>query len=170
MMEEYKMRVTAQDLRNVDVVLDRKDGDENYLDAIEHYVMYANLLGQHYVFIDKNILYSAINDSIIENGVKITTPAGHLYLDPKVDTYKFEEIYVLYNNEWYDLLNGDELDVEDEFTLYGKRKVKEDNITTDIDNIHAGQGTYKIIKDNNLYIIKDRKIYNANGAIIKMEN
>ena len=76
MNEEYVMRVTAQDLRNVDVVLDRKDGDENYLDAIAHYVMYANLLGQHYVFIDRNILYSEIIDKLRDAGYNIVIGQG----------------------------------------------------------------------------------------------
>ena len=76
MNEEYTMRVTAQDLRNVDVVLERKDGDENYLDAIEHYVMYANLLGQHYVFIDKNILYSEIIDKLRDAGYNVVIGQG----------------------------------------------------------------------------------------------
>ena len=35
------------------------------------------------------LLYSAINDSIIENGVLVNSPAGHLYLDPKVNIDKF---------------------------------------------------------------------------------
>ena len=76
MNEEYIMRITAQDLRNVDVVLDRKDGDEHYLDAIAHYVMYANLLGQHYVFIDKNILYSEIIDKLRDAGYNIVIGYG----------------------------------------------------------------------------------------------
>ncbi len=76
MDEEYIMRVTAQDLRNVDVVLDKKDGDENYLDAIAHYVMYANLLGQHYVFVDRNVLYSEIIDKLREAGYNVVIGYG----------------------------------------------------------------------------------------------
>lgn len=108
------------------------------------------------------LLYSAINDSIIENGIRIHSLGGKVTIDPKVKTEKFEWIYILYNNEWYDLLHGDEPEVNDDFILYGKRKIGED-IPTDIGNIKPGQGIYKFINGNNVYINNKGKIYNIFG-------
>ncbi len=112
------------------------------------------------------LLYSAINDSIIENGVQIHSNGGKVTLDTKVETEKFEQIYILYNNEWYDLLNGDEPEVSGDFILYGKRKVSED-IPTDIRNIKPGQGTYKFLHENNIFINNKGKIYNIFGSQVK---
>ena len=80
------------------------------------------------------LLYSAINDSIIENGVSVTSPSGLLRLDDKVIKDNFEEIFALYNDTWYDLLHGDEVEIEGGFKLYAKRKIKE-NVATDIENV-----------------------------------
>ena len=112
------------------------------------------------------LLYSAINDSIIENGVQIHSNGGKVTLDPKVKTDKFEQIYILYNNEWYDLLHGDEPEVSGDFILYGKRKVQED-IPTDIGNIKPSQGTYKFLHENNIFINNKGKIYNIFGSQVK---
>ena len=132
--------------------------NENYEpgDDLESRYAYYQLINGY------KLLYSAINDSIIENGIQIHSLGGKVTLDPKVETEKFEQIYILYNNEWYDLLHGDEPEVSGDFVLYGKRKVSED-IPTDIGNIKPGQGTYKFLHENNIFINNKGKIYNIFG-------
>lgn len=136
--------------------------NENYEpgDDLESRYAYYQLINGY------KLLYSAINDSIIENGVLIHSAGGKVTLDPKVETEKFEQIYILYNNSWYDLLHGDEPEVSGDFVLYGKRKIQE-NITTDIENIKPGQGTYKFLYENNIFINSKGKIYNALGTLVK---
>jgi len=63
-------------------------------------------------------------------------------------------------------LHGDEPEVSGDFVLYGKRKVQED-IPTDIGNIKPGQGTYKFLNGNNIYINNKGKIYNVFGNSIQ---
>lgn len=136
--------------------------NENYEpgDDLESRYAYYQLINGY------KLLYSAINDSIIENGIQIHSLGGKVTLDPKVETEKFEQIYILYNNEWYDLLHGDEPEVSSNFVLYGKRKVSED-IPTDIGNIKPGQGTYKFLHENNIFINNKGKIYNIFGSQVK---
>lgn len=132
--------------------------NENYEpgDDLESRYAYYQLINGY------KLLYSAINDSIIENGIQIHSVGGKVTLDSKVETEKFEQIYILYNNEWYDLLHGDEPEVSSDFVLYGKRKISED-IPTDIENIKPGQGTYKFLYENNIFINNKGKIYNVLG-------
>jgi len=63
-------------------------------------------------------------------------------------------------------LHGDEPEVLGDFILYGKRKIQED-IPTDIGNIKPGQGTFKFINKDNVYINNKGKIYNIFGSQIK---
>ena len=111
------------------------------------------------------LLYSAINDSIIENGVKITAPSGKLYLDEKTNIEEFEYIYVLYNDNWYDLLRGETVNVGNgDFILQAKRK--RCDITTDINHVPT-QGLYKYTDGTNIYINKNNCIFNIIGSKIK---
>lgn len=112
------------------------------------------------------LLYSAINDSIIENGVLVNSPAGHLYLDPKVNIDKFEEINIFYNNNWYDLLHGQTVDIEaGSFILQAKRK--QNDIPTNINTIKSTNGLYKFSDGKNIYINKNGEIYNVLGTKVK---
>ena len=63
-------------------------------------------------------------------------------------------------------MHGDEPEVSGDFILYGKRKVSED-IPTDINNIKPGQGTYKFLHENNIFINNKGKIYNILGSQVK---
>lgn len=112
------------------------------------------------------LLYSAINDSIIEHGIKVYTPAGNLHLDDKTNIEDFDEIYAFYNDEWIDLLHGQTQDVSGEFILFAKRKTQVD-IPTDIDIIKDNNEVIKFMHNNNLYIKKNNHIYNILGGIIK---
>lgn len=113
------------------------------------------------------LLYSAIPDSTLIKGVTVHSPAGHLILDPKVDITKFEEIYVLYNNNWYDLLHGEELDIETgNFIIYAKRKQKD--ISTDIENISTSNYIKYFDKTTNQVVIKYKNyVVTPEGKMIK---
>lgn len=112
------------------------------------------------------LLYSAINDSIIEHGIKIYTPSGNLHLDDKTNIEDFDEIYALYNDNWVDLLHGQTQDVSGEFILFAKRKNRE-TIPTDIDIIKDNNEIIKFMHNNNLYIKKNNHIFNILGGVIK---
>lgn len=127
-------------------------------DLESRYPIYQNLGGY-------KLLYSAINDSIIESGVTITAPQGRLCLDSKVDIDKFEYIYVNYNNNWYDLMHGEVIDIEaGDFILQAKRKVN--NIPTGLD-IMPTEGLYKFSDGSNVYINRNNTIFNILGTKIK---
>jgi len=112
------------------------------------------------------LLYSAINDSIIEHGIKVYTPAGNLHLDDKTNIEDFDEIYAFYNDEWIDLLHDQTQDVSGEFILFAKRKTQVD-VPTDIDIIKDNNEVIKFMHNNSLYIKKNNHIYNILGGIIK---
>ena len=112
------------------------------------------------------LLYSAINDSIIEHGIKVYTPAGNLHLDDKTNVEDFDEIYALYDGGWFDLLHGQTQDVSGEFILFAKRKNQETN-PTDIDIIKDNKEVTKFMHNNNLYIKKNNHIFNILGGVIK---
>lgn len=112
------------------------------------------------------LLYSAVNDSIIENGIQVTSPSGTLYLDPKVDVSLFDEINVLYNEQWYSLLYGETVNIESgSFILQAKRKNK--NVSTDIENVTPTNGLYKFTDGKCIYINKNGYIYNTLGTKLK---
>jgi len=110
------------------------------------------------------LLYSAINDSIIEHGVQVTAPQGTLYLDPKVDVNKFEYIYANYNNNWYDL-KSETVEVNGNFIIQAKRKIKD--TPTDIEMLMKINNIEKFIYNNNMYIKKHDHIYNVLGNQIR---
>ena len=121
------------------------------------------------------LLYSAINDSIIENGVLINCPSGNLYLDQKVDKTKFEYIHVLYNERWYNLMFED-VEISDDsnsFILYAKRKEyvkEEENVTTGVNKITDDYGTpikYFDKKINQVCIKYKGFIYSEDGKLLK---
>ena len=60
--------------------------NENYEpgDDLESRYAYYQLINGY------KLLYSAINDSIIKNGIQIHSLGGKVTLDPKVETEKFE--------------------------------------------------------------------------------
>ena len=111
------------------------------------------------------LLYSAINDSIIERGVKVYTPTGNLHLDPKTNINDFEYIYAQYQNYWYDLLHGQTVDVEGEFLLCAKRK--SNKISTEIKHLDEDVDFRKFIYNGNVYILKNNCIFNVLGEKIK---
>lgn len=112
------------------------------------------------------LLYSAVNDSIIENGIQVASPSGTLYLDPKVDVSLFDEINVLYNEQWYSLLYGETVNIESgSFILQAKRKNK--NVSTDIENVTPTNGLYKFTDGKCIYINKNGYIYNTLGTKLK---
>ena len=110
------------------------------------------------------LLYSAVNDSIIENGVKVITPSGHLYLDSKVNIEQFEYIQVFYKENWYDLMI-EELDVEGEFILYAKRKIN--NVATGLDNNYIDSYIKYMDRDHNVYFKYKNHIYTIDGKLKK---
>ncbi len=127
-------------------------------DLESHYQIYQSIGGY-------KLLYSAINDSIIEHGVQVTAPQGTLYLDSKVDVNKFEYIYVNYNDSWFDLMRGETVDIESSnFILQAKRK--NNNIATGLDAIPTN-GVYKFSDGNNIYINRNNTIFNILGSKVK---
>ena len=111
------------------------------------------------------LLYSAINDSIIEHGVQVISPQGTLCLDPKVDISKFEYIYVNHNDNWYNLKNGETVEIESgSFIIQAKRK--NNDIPTGFDAIPTN-GIYKFSDGKNVYINKNNTIFNVLGEKIK---
>lgn len=112
------------------------------------------------------LLYSAVNDSIVEHGIKVYTPAGNLHLDDKTNIEDFEEIYAFYNDDWIDLLHGQTQNVSGEFILFAKRKTQVD-IPTDISIIKDNNEVIKFMHNNSLYIKKNNHIYNILGGIVK---
>ena len=111
------------------------------------------------------LLYSAVNDSIIEHGIKVYTSAGNLYLDDKTTIDDFEEINALYNGNWCDLLNGQTLNVSGEFILQAKRKVK--NVATGLDETNNDCVFDKYIQNGNVYIRKNNRIFTVLGELVK---
>ena len=111
------------------------------------------------------LLYSAINDSIIEHGVQVTAPQGTLYLDPKVDINKFEYIYAHYNDEWYDLKNGQTVEVNGTFILQAKRQTQ--NVATGLDETNSNNKFSKYIYEGNIYIRKNNHIFTVLGEFVK---
>lgn len=109
------------------------------------------------------LLYSAINDSIIKSGIKIITPGGKLKLSPETDINDFEEINVLYNGMWYNLLRGETVDIDGEFILYAKRAKNIITRTDDIQNIKIKKYLY----NNQIYIVKDNSIFTTLGRQVK---
>lgn len=111
------------------------------------------------------LLYSAINDSIIEQGIKVYAPSGNVHLDGKTNINNFDEINVLYDNHWYDLLHGQTIDIEKEFILQAKRK--KDNYES-YELIYQGKDkSTKFIEDGNLYILNNNCIFNMLGERVK---
>ena len=111
------------------------------------------------------LLYSAVNDSIIEHGIKIYTSAGNLYLDDKTTIDDFEEINALYNGNWFDLLHGQSVNVSGEFILQAKRKVQ--NVATGLDKTNSDCIFDKYIQNGNVYIRKNNRIFTVLGELIK---
>lgn len=111
------------------------------------------------------LLYSAINDSIIEHGVQVTAPQGTLYLDPKVDINKFEYIYAHYNDDWYDLKNGQTAEVNGTFILQAKRKMND--TPTSLEDVVKSNTTDKFIYNGHMYIRKNNHVYSVIGETIK---
>jgi uncharacterized repeat protein (TIGR02543 family) len=112
-----------------------------------------------------NLLYSAINDSIIEHGVQVTSPNGILYLDEKVNTNKFEYIYANHNGSWYDLIHGETVDIETgNFILQAKRK--HNNVATGL-YVLPTNGIYKFSDGKDIYINRNNCIFNILGKKIK---
>ena len=112
------------------------------------------------------LLYSAINDSIIENGVKVISPNGILHLDQKVNTKYFEYIYVNYDNNWFNLLNGETVDISNgEFILQAKRRKL--NVTTDINSVIPKNKTFKFSDGRHIYINSNNSIYTVLGIKLK---
>lgn len=111
------------------------------------------------------LLYSAINDSIIEHGVQVTAPQGTLYIDPKVDINKFEYIYAHYNDDWYDLKNGQTAEVNGTFILQAKRKMN--NTPTSLEDVVKSNTTDKFIYSGHMYIKKNNHVYSVFGGQVK---
>ena len=112
------------------------------------------------------LLYSAINDSIIEHGITVHSPKGYLILDPKVNTTLFEYIYVNYNNEWYNLINCNGIDIEEgNFILQAKVKRKE--IPTNIEQVMPTNGIYKITDGKHVYINRNDELYSVYGNRVR---
>lgn len=117
-----------------------------------------------YQFINNyKLLYSAINDSIIERGIQIHG-SGKVSLDDKTDISGFSEISVFYNNTWFNLLAGDQPNVQGDFILFAKRIAND--VPTDIEMI-TNDNIEKFIYKANMYIKKNNHIYNILGGCIK---
>ena len=111
------------------------------------------------------LLYSAIPDSTIEKGVLINAPSGKLFLDDKINLNNFEYIYVNYGNSWYNLLQGETVDIETgTFVLQAKRK-KEDT-PTGLDIIPT-KGIYKFTNGDYICINNNGELINVLGKKIK---
>ena len=156
--EELFLRVKVGD-RKTGMFISNKFTDEYEPgdDLESRYPIYQSIGGY-------KLLYSAINDSIIEHGVQVTSPQGTLYLDPKVDVNKFEYIYANYNNNWYDL-KSETVEVNGNFIIQAKRKIK--NTPTDIEMLMKINNIEKFIYNNNMYIKKHDHIYNVLGNQVR---
>jgi hypothetical protein len=157
--EELFLRVKVGD-RKTGCFISNKFTDEYEPgdDLESRYPIYQSIGGY-------KLLYSAINDSIIEHGVQVISPQGTLCLDPKVDISKFEYIYVNHNDNWYNLKNGETVDIESgSFILQAKRK--KNNIATGLDAIPTN-GVYKFSDGNNIYINRNNTIFNVIGSKVK---
>ena len=111
------------------------------------------------------LLYSAINDSILSSGIKVYTAGGTLSLCEKTDTHRFSEIKALYNDELYDLLNGETVEVNGEFILFGARRHNE--VATGFEENYKNLTTHKVIVNGILYIIVNDKAYNVLGKRVR---
>lgn len=111
------------------------------------------------------LLYSAINDSIINNGVTVYTTSGNLTLDEKTDVNEFSEINVLYNGHWYDLLHGETLNVSGSFILQAARN--QNDTPTGLNETIINAGVKKFIHNGYIYVVRDNETYSILGEKIR---
>ena len=117
-----------------------------------------------YQFINNyKLLYSAINDSIIEHGIQVHG-TGLVSLDDKTNVSNFDEINI-FCNDYYDLLNGDTPTVQGDFILFAKRN--KNDIPTGINETIINEAVKKFIHNGNVYILRENEVYNILGAKIR---
>lgn len=113
---------------------------------------------------DYKLIYSAINDSIIEHGINIFG-YGEVSLNDITDINSFEEINIFYNEHWYNLLNGDTPNVQGNFILFARRS--KNDIHTGLNETIINTGVKKFIHNGYIYVVRDNEIYSILGEKIR---
>ena len=153
--EESFLRIIIGDYKTGCFISDKFTDEYEPGDDLEsNYPIYQEIGGY-------KLLYSAINDSILEAGINVYSNGGNVLLDNKTDINSFEYIYLNYENEWFDLLHENIVNIPGNFKLFGKRKR---NLATDLEYIPTN-GIFKFMKDGSVYINKNNQIFNILGQI-----
>lgn len=153
--EESFLRIIIGDYKTGCFISDKFTDEYEPGDDLEsNYPIYQEIGGY-------KLLYSAINDSVLEAGINVYSNGGNVLLDNKTDINSFEYIYLNYENEWFDLLHENIINIPGNFKLFGKRKC---NLATDLEYIPTN-GIFKFMKDGSVYINKNNQIFNILGQI-----